>query len=261
MNFYLFWFDPDFYRYGYGTILTGIQEIFCRRSLISATEIITGTWRGGVLFSPESLLQCLNAKCGCLLGHAVIGKMRRRWQQVGIEMQQDSWENLATCALCFRTGCNSNLQESSCEVTKMTSTSIGLCQIFLLTAVSLLQTTGNGRKQHNGKCENAQQREAVPQKNSMVVAKWMKMSRERGEDSTLWLLSAEGRWPTSWFQSHPAHNGGHFCANNVDVSLLMLEWLLFACLSLVYTQLGFNYHQNREGMQLSSWAETLERVF
>lgn len=141
------------------SILIGIQDNFCHCSLISATEIITGTWRVGLLFSPESPLQCFNAKCGCLLGHAVIRKMRRGWQHVCIGRQQDCLENLVIFALCFRTGCNSNLQESSCKVTDMTSTSISLCQIFLLTAVSLLQTTGNGRKQHNGKCENAQQRE------------------------------------------------------------------------------------------------------
>lgn len=180
--------------------------------------------------------------------------MRRGWQQ-------DSWENPLTFALCFRAGCNSSPQESSCKVTNMTPTFIRLSQIFLPTAVSLLQTTGNGRKRHHGKCENARQREAVAEKNSVAAAKWMKMSRERGEDSTLWLLSAEGRWPTSWFRSHPARNGGHSRANNVDVSPLMLEWLLLARLPLVSTQLGFNYHQRRGGVQLRSWAETLESVF
>lgn len=53
-------------------------------------------------------------------------KVRRRWQHICTGMQQDSWENLVTFALCFRTGCNSNLQESSCKVTNMTSTSISL---------------------------------------------------------------------------------------------------------------------------------------
>lgn len=166
-------------------------------------------------------------RCACLLGCSY-AENRICWQQLWIEMQQDDRETRDTFVHCFRAGHYSCPLKRSCKVPGMATTSIGLCQISLVPPA----------EEKWEKTERAELRAARLLPND---------DTRRCHKSSAWILQRTVQ-PT-WFQSHPDRSSGHLskqcCCFPADV------WTGFLCWSLVWNQLGFNYPQDEEGMQLS----------
>lgn len=150
------------------------------------------------------------------------------------------------CAL-FQGCCPS---KRSCEVTGMTNTSTGLCQISLLTVVpscrglkmrenTIMANTRKSwtmfSKELHGCCQMIED----------VTRAWHRFYRE---PSAHFLISESSR---SLRRSCIHKQCWCFPA---DIWTGSLSW------SLVWNQLGFNYPQDEEGMQLSNQAEILKCI-
>lgn len=178
----------------------------------------------------NTAFQCKDVP-GCWV--VVIQKNRRRWQHLCTEMQQDEFETRVTFVLCFRARHYSCPSKSSCKVTGMTTTSTGLWQISLLTAV------------HS--CRGLKKREKTVKWQTPERAIRLLPNDWRCHDSSARILQRTdgplliSESSRSLWRSFIHKQCWCFPA---DVWTGSLSW------SLVWNQLGFNYPQDEEGMQV-----------